>query len=952
MLFYGYCSHFDTIKQTLQQLPLYQMPFCSSIPKNLPDFYIEVTSENFRKGSKTVMDSSYLSNNWETLKIYRIPPFLAGTYLLYDLHKNPHYMLNHNQRKQFQKEANSKSIDIYDVIQSTTEIENEIYHYSHESNVYKQHVLPYEKEFCLPEIIEKLKAEEKVSKRGNWAINKGWQGQNMTFQHIMTVPRYTPLSDLDRKIFNAMTKIVLSIYTKKLKVAPFTGHQERRELFAQHLMKEPTSQGTPLDNVFESVTYAMTYCKKKVGAAHNLDLLKPHIDSQNCRDDSYNVVFSVYFYFQTTQHDLIRVVFVGYSRKSIGDYFRRFQRRTLFKEHLMKYISIMEQNDSTRLHLSLGNSVTPSKEAEPILTYKIPFMDKCAYYSVFCSAIYDLLKSDAGASLKMSQILEIVLPISWLTTGSNYYLIIKNWQRNGVPDGHLTVEVIRSLVDMGGSLSSGKGPRMQPFMNRPIPLHRINSGLKIIFNIIKKANANVEECYLEEFLTELKNKVFGVGWLSAHHLISILCLLRIIKNPAYIRKAMPLKGTLTNERIESNYNINHKTACALYEEIGREKFGGCTRIVENLGCEFFRDISNPYDEWDENTYNKSVKERCSGRSISHPDIFYSGQSLFLETNKKIFRLYYDSSHESCKEELKNIFNMNDYAEDISLKWTETENQPFIPIKKPISNIPPKKKRKIENMPMNLNLEYEYCEEQKKIIQLFYYHHDHTMPTYDDLFESEFGTHIDGSVYEDDLHWVVSTLVKLQSEHKKPISKKKTKKKQKKKNQYGKISISSNAIIGDDKKMKNIYTSWVPMDTQVLFLNLGSEKQYPNGFSKYSVLDKRQRSHNEKKFGMGSSNRTMAFYNTESEAKIAIMIKIFTTEINTNIVHHLNSRKKFQNNKLGMVFIFHKPGSGKSFNTNNFFGVVSKSKTNEFKLHVPSNIISHIFQPWHTFPIKC
>ena len=159
--FYSYCSHFDIIQQASTLLPPLKMPFCSSIPKNLPDFIIEVTSNNFRKGSKTVMDSSYLSNNWETLKIYRIPPFLAGTYLLYDLHKNPHYMLNHNQRKQFQKQTNSKNIEIYDVIQSTTEIKNEIYHYTHESNVYKQHVLPYEKEFCLPQIIKSSRLKRK-----------------------------------------------------------------------------------------------------------------------------------------------------------------------------------------------------------------------------------------------------------------------------------------------------------------------------------------------------------------------------------------------------------------------------------------------------------------------------------------------------------------------------------------------------------------------------------------------------------------------------------------------------------------------------------------------------------------------------------------------------------------------------------------------------------------------
>jgi len=50
-----------------------------------------------------------------------------------------------------------------------------------------------------------------------------------------------------------------------------------------------------------------------------------------------------------------------------------------------------------------------------------------------------------------------------------------------------------------------------------------------------------------------------------------------------------------------------------------------------------------------------------------------------------------------------------------------------------------------------------------------------MPTYDDLFESEFGTHIDGTVYEDDLHWVVSNLVKMYLSIRSPSQKRKKKK---------------------------------------------------------------------------------------------------------------------------------------------------------------------------------
>jgi len=49
-------------------------------------------------------------------------------------------------------------------------------------------------------------------------------------------------------------------------------------------MNKCATFGTPLENVFERVTYVMTYCKKEAGDAHTVDLLKPHIDS-------YNVVF-------------------------------------------------------------------------------------------------------------------------------------------------------------------------------------------------------------------------------------------------------------------------------------------------------------------------------------------------------------------------------------------------------------------------------------------------------------------------------------------------------------------------------------------------------------------------------------------------------------------------------------------------------------------------------------
>ena len=913
------------------------MPFCTSIPKNLPDFIVEVTSKKFKKSSKTVIDSTCLSDNWETCKVYRIPSCVAGTYLLYNLHKNPHYMLHNSKRDWFEKQAKVKGIHIYDVNQPATEIPNELYHFTYNSAPYIQHVLPFEKDFCLEEIITKLKSEKDINKRGNWANSHGWQGQNLIFQHVMTVPHHTTLSELDKQIFRLMTNIVYSIYSDKLQVVPYTGHKNRMYTFAQQLIAETSSYSNRPDNIFESVTYAMTYCDTK--NENNTELLKPHIDSQNCRDCSYNVVFSVYFYYRPTTDpsNLIRVVFVGYSRKSIGDYYRRLKRRTLFKEHLLKYIKIMENTDSERLNLSLQNAMQNStnNQSDHIMSTKLPFMDKCAYYSLYASVLYDLIYSKPdGKTWTMSKVLELVLPVAWLTTGSNYYRIVKQWQTNGIPKGHLTVEVVKSLVLIGGSMSGGDGPRMQPFVNRPIPMIRVNQGLQVIFDIVKKANANIEKCYLEEFVSEMQKKVYGVGWLGAQHLLSILCLLRIIKNIEYIRQAMPMKNTLTEAKIHANYNINHKTACALYKEIAKEKFGGCTRIVENLGCEFFRDIKEPHGDWDDDDYIESVNKRCAGSSIQHPDTFYSTQSLFIEKNGNIDRLYYDTNGNVCKETMNakhfGIYHLEE--KDSPTRWVEENNATnmFIPIKPMQTNPPLAKKPKVQIHPTVFH--YEYCVEQKKIIEIFHDFHN-VMPVFEDLLEPEFGKKINGVFYEIDLLWLLNDLVG------KNLGKKRKSKHQSRK----KMHCISKYIRDKDRKIQ-IYTySWKTVGCSMSILKLSSDKMYPNGFVEYSKLE------SNKSQGI-KSDSMRAFYESPEAAKMALMIKILTTTKNCNIATHPNFQKRFSSNKLQMIFIFQKSSDKDAINTNNFFGVLSKSGSKKYKLHVPSHTRSHLFQPWHTFPI--
>ena len=66
------------------------------------------------------------------------------------------------------------------------------------------------------------------------------------------------------------------------------------------------------------------------------DILNPHIDFNNDRIEHYNTVFSVYFHTYHPDHpnQIVRIVFIGCSRKAINDYYHREKNYKIFKQHL------------------------------------------------------------------------------------------------------------------------------------------------------------------------------------------------------------------------------------------------------------------------------------------------------------------------------------------------------------------------------------------------------------------------------------------------------------------------------------------------------------------------------------------------------------------------------------------------------------------------------------------
>ena len=108
----------------------------------------------------------------------------------------------------------------------------------------------------------------------------------------------------------------------------------------------------------------------------------------------------------------------------------------------MQYNNIVGQ----RQHLSLSSAIKfiPNQTIDEV-NMTIPFIDKCGFVSIFVSCIYDLLIHFEN-KLHIDQLLEIMLPIGWISTGINYYRVIKKLQHSTLPTSNLSMTIIKDLL--------------------------------------------------------------------------------------------------------------------------------------------------------------------------------------------------------------------------------------------------------------------------------------------------------------------------------------------------------------------------------------------------------------------------------------------------------------------------------------------------------------------------
>ena len=514
----------------------------------------------------------------------------------------------------------------------------------------------------------KKKAKKTVKNRGvgNITQSVGYSSQNIKFVTHVNVPtlKVTGLmpskiiTDKDGHYFMLLTKIFREVHYNKLDYQPEAMDFGRISEWGARIPKIASNHPTHDEsnqpyNVFESITYALTYLGEKE------DFLTCHIDTFNENKDGMNVAICLYFNFYHKQaKKYCRVALLGYFRRAISEYYARLRKRNVLRDNLKSY------------YLNLGNRKTLTYEKaipkqiinKPIFHFGVACVDKCAFYSLFVHSVNILISSFKRNNRKLflQDIIEIVTPIGWIPTPHNYFLLLKEWSDTQIPCGNLTVLIVTKLVEKFGSLCGGKGQRFTVTANKEISKWHIYQANKCIYDCIIQANSTKENIH-GQLIDSLVGSIYYVGQLTAQHILSILTIYGVIHNKDYLKKAFLAKGTKTHKVLRSKFGLHEETVNSIYEELSDEYFQGMTYMAENLACEYIRDMGS-YDlyEYKLSNYKKSLAKRKKNQVV-RPDTFHGQGHIFKINNcdGRIYEHYMDDGFSIKTKLVKEKYLRND-----------------------------------------------------------------------------------------------------------------------------------------------------------------------------------------------------------------------------------------------------------------------------------------------------
>ena len=209
-------------------------------------------------------------------------------------------------------------------------------------------------------------------------------------------------------------------------------------------------------------------------------------------------------------------------------------------------------------------------------------------------------------------------------------------------------------------------------------------------------NKRYEHDTLFILLKEIQ-QIQRVGDLSAQHMLSIRSLGDIIHPTFYVTKALLCPRNRTKSTFYSVYNINENTMKKMYTEIANSYVDGSTAMVENMGCEFLRDMQKKKKISEtiiKEGYIRNIRDH--GKNIVRfSDTFVEEQVIYKVEGKKRMKYHWNVQTNEVeavlfKHSCSFIFGDNTMW-DATFDLSDEENVIIVTNKKQIGKVPRERK---------------------------------------------------------------------------------------------------------------------------------------------------------------------------------------------------------------------------------------------------------------------
>jgi hypothetical protein len=330
-------------------------------------------------------------------------------------------------------------------------------------------------------------------------------------------------------------------------------------------------------------------------------ITKCHMDKEN--DDEtpgYDFVIGAWRLRRLGEDEVFRDAYIGYPRTSITDYMKRKTIQHDLHQSLQNWIKTMLPEERKCKLEDLFGRLSSMRHCERQGHHTMaPHMDKCVYFSPFAEVLSRMI---VKFSLSLERTLECLLPVIFVNGAVAYRKVLLTWLSCPIlPSKNLSVLFLEEALSHFPSIAAATGTglaRHQASFNYDTDEGVIIYSLfQLRASVLSVASERTpSRCAFKRLLGNLM-AIPRVGKLTAQHLVGVGALVGLIPSE-YLNFAVVCEETKTGSRLGK---MGVKNAESVLKFLSRAS-DLSEPIVENLLCEYLRDVFCGRHQWKDVIY--------------------------------------------------------------------------------------------------------------------------------------------------------------------------------------------------------------------------------------------------------------------------------------------------------------------------------------------------------------